>query len=100
MLDTQTQGEYKVMNALVKAMTGYALAEVPVEKQQELAENCYSLYHEFLLDYFRQHFEKRDVTRFQAMGKYAHPNLQDDPDLLAKYREANQVFLAELSLPA
>ena len=88
-----TETEYLFVDALVGAMTGYTVAELP-EEDLDLVGQCVDAYYAYIEDYFAQHFEKRDYLKLKAVEKYSKPSLEEEPELAKKYLEAYRSFLA------
>ena len=90
-----TREEYVFVDALVGAMTGYTIAELPAE-DLDLVGQCVDTYYAYIENYFAENFEKRDYVKLMAAEKYTQPQLTTDTDLRGKYLEAYDDFLKTL----
>lgn len=94
-LTSADESRYMLINNLVKAMTGYSLAQVPQNNQQALADSCYGLFMNHIEMYFKENFSNKDYIKFKAISKYDKPGLEDE-DLGQKFQEAANNFFQKI----
>jgi hypothetical protein len=82
------------IDALIKALSGISLQDIPDDKKSFMIEQSLSIYQNYIVGYFKENFETRDALRIQQILKEGNTNIFDKfPDMQTKFDEAYQSFL-------
>jgi hypothetical protein len=86
------------VHSLVKAITGTLLEEIPTDSQPEIIQHCLSIYENYIVGYFKEHFEAKDATRIQQVVKEGKTDIFETfPELKKQFDEAYASFIQYLS---
>jgi hypothetical protein len=82
------------IDALIKAISGLSLQDIPDDKKTYMVEQSLSIYQNYIVGYFKENFETRDALRIQQILKEENTTIFDKfPDMQTKFDEAYQSFL-------
>lgn len=96
-LDSKTQEEVgEFVEALVLAITGFKLEEIPEEKREEIVSDCIELFTKFILEYVEVNYSKKDALRLKAGYETGEDVFTRFPDLKEKYETAYKAFIEML----
>jgi hypothetical protein len=91
--NTQLQ-DIVFIDALIKALTGLSLNDIPDDKKTYMAEQSLNIYQNYIVGYFKENFEAKDALRIQQILKEGNVNIFNKfPDMQAKFDEAYHSFL-------
>lgn len=89
-----TTNDLVFCNSLVKAITGMNLDSIPDQSKSSIIENCLEIYQNYIIGYFKEHFDKNDIIRIQQVIKDGNTDLFNKfEDLNSKFDEAYQSFI-------
>jgi hypothetical protein len=82
------------IDALIKALTGLSMQDIPDDKKTYMIEQSLSIYENYIVGYFKENFDTRDALRIQQILKEGNTNIFDKfPEMQTKFDEAYQSFL-------
>jgi hypothetical protein len=85
------------VDALIKAITGISLEDIPNDKKAYMIEQSLSIYQNYIIGYFKENFEDKDVLRIQQILKEGTTTIFDKfPELQTKFDEAYDSFIQYL----
>jgi hypothetical protein len=92
---TETQVKDLVfVDALIKAITGLSLEDIPNDKKNYMIEQCLDIYQNYIVGYFKENFEDKDIIRIEQILKEGKTTIFDKfPDMQTKFDEAYQSFI-------
>ncbi len=89
-----SQEDAQFVNSLVKAIMGIPLANISEDKQEPIAEKCFSIYKNYIEGYFASNFDQKDLIRIK---NFETDTFDKFPDLKPKFQEAYTSFIEFLS---
>lgn len=96
MPDSQSmEHEYTFANALVKAMTGLSIPQIP-EANLHLVTRCLNIYYLYIENYILMNFGKKAYIQLKSIGMVNRKSMSDFPQLEGMYDEAYTNFLLTL----
>ena len=84
------------VEALVLAVTGFYVNEIPEEKRGEIISDCIELFTKFILEYTEEKYGKTHALRLKIGYETGEDMFGKFPDLKGKYEEAYQAFIKML----
>lgn len=84
------------IEALVLAVTGFYVKEIPEEKRDEIISDCIDLFTKFILEYVEVTFGKKDALRLKAGYETGEDVFSRFSDLKEKYENAYNAFVKML----
>jgi hypothetical protein len=87
-----TSDEFDFANALVKAMTGFGIDQLP-SQNHDMVEKCLQTFYGYITAYFQEHFHKKSCLQIAGLQKYTRPQIDEIPGMSDKFDEAYNSFL-------
>lgn len=86
--------ELVFVEALLKAITGLPLEDIPNDKKSDMAKQSIDIYTNYIIGYFKENFEAKDIVRIKQVLKEGNVSIFDKfPDLQVKFDEAYESFI-------
>ncbi len=97
-LQEQDYKELAFVDNLVKAITGRSLESIPDENKSAIVEKTMSIYQNYIIGYFKEHFDEKAQMRIKQVIREEKTDLFDKfSDLQAQFDEAYTSFIQYIS---
>lgn len=84
------------VEALVLAITGFHIEDIPEDKREEIVKDCVEFFTGYIINYVGEKYDKKDSIRLKVGYETGENVFEKYPDLEAKYDEAYQSFVKML----
>lgn len=84
------------VQALVLAITGFHIEEIPDGKKEEIVKDCVEFFTSYIVAWVEENYDKKDAIRLKVGYETGENIFEKYPDLEQKYDEAYQAFVKML----
>ena len=84
------------VEALVVAITGFHIKEIPSEKREEIVKDCVEFFTGYIVSWVEENHNKKDAIRLKVGYETGENVFKKYPELEEKYDEAYAAFVKML----